>query len=94
MILKEGHREGGGYEGKSGQLPDSQALPRGSAHNPDLLRPNLGPSTITKSGNLYQGSFFWLQNTEELTLEPKYREIDSGWCIYGGNHPHLLRNVF
>jgi hypothetical protein len=24
----------------------------------------------------------------------KYGGIDSGWSIYGRNHPHLLRNVF
>jgi hypothetical protein len=27
-------------------------------------------------------------------LAAKYGGINSGWCIYGGNHPHLLRNVF
>jgi hypothetical protein len=31
------------------------------------------------------GSFF---------LTAKYGGIDSGWCIYWGNYPHLLRNVF
>jgi hypothetical protein len=27
-------------------------------------------------------------------MAAKYGGIDSSWCIYGGNHPHLLRNVF
>jgi hypothetical protein len=80
MILGEGRREGGGYEGRGGQLPDSQALPSGSAHSPDLLRPDLGPSTITKSGNLYQGSFFWLQNTEGLTLVGVFMEGTTLTC--------------
>jgi hypothetical protein len=36
-----------------------------------------------KLGELLPGFFF---------LAAKYRGIHSGWCINGGNHPHLLRN--
>jgi hypothetical protein len=42
-------------------------------------------STFTLLTGIGAGFFF---------LAAKYGGIDFGWCIYGGNHPHLLRNVF
>ena len=36
---------------------------------------------VFKSSHRREGSFF---------LAAKYGGIDSGRCIYGGNHPHLL----
>jgi hypothetical protein len=42
------------------------------------------PKTMSLSKtNPYRPGFF-----------SKYGGIDCGWSIYGGNHPHLLRNVF
>jgi hypothetical protein len=60
--------------------------------SPRLLEPQETRQKVTPSSAvrmkaccLIPGFFF---------LATKYGGIDSGWCIYGGNHPHLLRNVF